>query len=105
MTSTSGNSSSDSKASKTPPHNTGYASGESGTGLRGIPDLATGSRRNVVTTDIAASKTRDKDIAMDSVLVKTHQVQEVEVEGERGPSNIHERQGSQDPIVRTIEMV
>jgi len=48
-------------------------------------DLATGSRRGVVKTDIAASKDCDEDIAMDSVHVRPHQVQEVEVECERSP--------------------
>jgi len=88
-----------------------YNSRREGTASRGKPDFATGPRKAGVTTNIEANKSDPlDDIAMDTVFVKTHQIQEVELRSQHtSQSNdleyTQERHGSEDSIVRADNRV
>lgn len=71
---------------------------------RGKPEFNNLDRRAGVTTNIEANLHDDEDeIALDTIAVKTHQVQEVEVRSNTSQLtdlDYTQRQGSEDAIVK-----
>jgi len=98
-------------ASSTPQGDAIFGSRGENTASRAKSDFATNPRKAGVTTNIEANKGgHSEDIALDTVFVKTHQIQEVELRSQRtSRSNdleyAQERHGSEDSIVRVDNRV